>query len=79
MTEKIETNPKASKFKLNKRVRTDKYENIFSKDYTKNWSIEIFIIDSVLKSNHSTDKLKDLNGEKITGSFYQKELVLSML
>ena len=79
MTEKIETNPKASKFKLNERVRTDKYENIFSKDYTENWSIEIFIIDSVLKSNHSTDKLKDLNGEKITGSFYQKELVLSML
>ena len=79
MTEKIETNPKTSKFKLNERVRTDKYENIFSKDYTENWSIEIFIIDSVLKSNHSTDKLKDLNGEKITGSFYQKELVLSML
>ena len=79
MTEKIETNPKASKFKLNERVRTDKYENIFSKDYTENWSIEIFIIDSVLKTNHSTDKLKDLNGEKITGSFYQKELVLSML
>ena len=79
MTEKIETNPKASKFKLNERFRTDKYENIFSKDYTENWSIEIFIIDSVLKSNHSTDKLKELNGEKITGSFYQKELVLSML
>ena len=28
-----------------------KYKNILSKDYTKNWSREVFIIDSVLKTN----------------------------
>ena len=46
LTEKIETNPKAPKFKVNDRVRITKYNNIFSKNCTKNWSREIFIIDS---------------------------------
>ena len=48
-TEKIETNAKAPKFKINDRVRITKYKNMFSKGYTENWSREIFIIDSVLK------------------------------
>ena len=78
LTEKIETNSKAPKFKVNDRVRITKYKNIFSKGYTENWSREIFIIDSVLKTNPWTYKLKDLNGEKIIGSFYEKEL-LSLL
>ena len=34
--ENIQTNPKASKFKVSNRVRITKYKNIFSKDYTKN-------------------------------------------
>ena len=67
------------KFKVNDRVRITKYKNIFSKGYTENWSREIFIIDSVLKTNPWTYKLKDLNGEKIIGSFYEKELLLSIL
>ena len=33
---------------------------------------EIFIIDSVLKANPLTYKIKDLNGEKIIGSFDEK-------
>ena len=49
LTEKIETNPKTLKFKVNDRVRITHYKNIFSKDYTENWSREIFIIDSVWK------------------------------
>ena len=51
LTEKIETNSKAPKFKVNDRVRITKYKNIFSKGYTKNWSREIFIIDNFLKTN----------------------------
>ena len=31
LTEKIETNPKAPKFKVNDRFRITKYKNIFSK------------------------------------------------
>ena len=80
-TENIETNPKSPKSKVNDRVRSTKYKNIFSKGYTENWSREIFIIDSVLKTNPYplTYKIKDLNGEKIIISFYEKELSLSKL
>ena len=77
--EKIETNSKARKFKFKDKARITKYKNIFSKGYTKNWSKEIFLIDSVLKINPWTNKLKDLNGEKIIRSFYEKELLLSIL
>ena len=55
LTEKIQANPK-SKFKVNDRVRITKYNNICIKDYTINWSREIFIIDSVLKTNPWTYK-----------------------
>ena len=79
MNETIETNPKAPKFKSDDRVRITKYKNIFSKGYTKNWSREIFIIDSVSKTNPWTYKIKDLNGEKIIGSFCEKKLLLSKL
>ena len=79
LTENIESNSKALKFKVNDRVRVTKYTNIFSKGYTENWSREIFIIDSVLKTNPWAYKIKDLNGEKIIGSFYEKELLRSIL
>ena len=49
LTEKIETNSKAPKFKGNDRDRTTKKKNIFSKGYTVNQSKEIFIIDYFLK------------------------------
>ena len=44
-----------------------------------NWSRKIFIIDSVLKTNPWLYKIKHLNGEKIIGTFYEKELLLSKL
>ena len=69
---KIETGDKAPKFKVNNTVTINKYKNIFSKKYTGNWSREIFIIDSVLKTNPWIYKIKDLNGEKIIGSFYER-------
>ena len=40
------------KFKIGKSVRITKYNNIFSKGYTENWLKELFVIDSVLKTNH---------------------------
>ena len=55
--------------KLRQILKLLSYQNIFSKDYTKNWSREIFIVDSVLKTNPWFYKTKDLNGEKIIGSF----------
>ena len=79
MTEEIETNPKAPKFKVGGRVRITKDKKFFSKGYSKNWSKEIFFIDSVLKINPWTHKIKNSNGEKIEGSFHEKELLLSNL
>ena len=79
LTEKVETNPKAPKFKVNDRVRITKYKNIFSKGYSESWSKEIFIINSVLKTNPWTYKTKDLNGGKKMQSFYEKKLLWSIL
>ena len=80
MTEKFKINPKALKLKVNDRNKlVIKYKNIFTKGYIENWLREIFIVDSVLKTNPWTYKLLDLNGEKIIGSFYEKEFFLSIL
>ena len=79
MTKEIEINLKVPKFKVNYRVRITKYKNVFSKGCTVNWIREIFIIDSVLKTNPWTFKIKDLNGKKVIGSFYKKELLQSKI
>ena len=57
---------------MNDRVRMTKYTNIFSKGYTDNWWREIFIINSVMKTNNWAYKIKDLNGGEIKGSFYKR-------
>ena len=49
LSEKIETNLKAPKFKVNDRVRITKYKNIFTKDCSENWSRKIFTIDYMLR------------------------------
>ena len=52
---------------------------IFSKGYTKNRPPEIPLTNYVLKTNPWKSKNKDLNGEKIIGSYYEKQLLLSIL
>ena len=79
LSEKIETNPKAPKFKVDDRVRITKYKIIFSKCCTEYWSNKIFITDSALKTNPWKYKIKDLNGENIIQSCYKKELLLNIL
>ena len=71
LTEKTETNPKPPEFKVND-YRITKYKNIFSKAYNENWLREIFFVNSVFKTNLWTYEIKDLNEEKIIGSFYEK-------
>ena len=73
------TDPKAHIFKVSDRVRITKHANIFSKDTKKNWSKEIFVIDSVLKTNPLAYKVAGLNGETIIKHFYEKELLLNEL
>ena len=45
----------------------------YSIEIFQNCSREIFVIDSFLKINLWTYKIKDLNGEKVIKSFYQKD------
>ena len=79
LSEKTELSHKDSKFKVDDRVSITKYKNIFIKGYTENWSKEVFVTDSVLKTSLWTYKMKNLNREKISGSLYEHELLLSKL
>ena len=42
-----ESNKEDPKFEVGDHVRISKYKNIFSKEYTPNWSEEIFIINKI--------------------------------
>ena len=77
--EKIEINLKIPKFGVRDRIIISKYKNIFSKGYNKNCSREIFVIDSVLKTNPWLYRNKDSNKENIIKSFHEKELLFSKL
>ena len=74
-----EHNEKDSRFKVGDRVRISNFKNIFAKGYTPNWITEIFIINKVNDTVPYTYNLKDLNGEEIIGSFYDRELQKSIL
>ena len=67
-------NKKDPKFKVGDHVRISKYKNIFAKGYTPNWSEEVFVINKIKNTVPWTYAINDLNGEEITGSFYEKEL-----
>ena len=69
-----EHDEKDSRFKVGDRVRMSKFENVFAKGYTPNWSTEIFIVDKVNDTVPYTYNLKDLYDEEIIGSFYDREL-----
>ena len=68
------SNKKEPKFKVGGNVEISKYKNIFAKGYTLNWSEEVFVINKIKNTVPWTNAISDLNGEEITGSFYEKEL-----
>ena len=70
----FEITNKKQKFKIGDKVRVSLLKNTFEKGYTSNWSEEIFIIYDIKTSNVHYYYLKDLNGEKLDGTFYQEEL-----
>ena len=69
-----EINNKDTKFKVGDHVRISKYKKIFAKGYMPNWSEEVFVIEKVKNTVLWTYVINDLNGEEITGTFYEKEL-----
>ena len=66
------------RLKVGDRVRIYKYKKHFEKGYETNWTREIFVIDKIINTNPITYKIKDLNDEEITGSFYTNELNKSL-
>ena len=71
---KNEVNDKNPKFKVGDHVRLSKYKNIFAKGYTPSQSEDVFVIKKVKNIVPWTYVITDLNGEEITGTFYEKEL-----
>ena len=69
-----DSNKKDPKFKVGDHFRISKYKNIFAKGYTPNRSEEVFVISKIKNTVPWADVISDLNGKKITGSFYEKEL-----
>jgi len=63
------------KFKVGDRVRIGRKQKDFKKGYLPNFTTEIFVIIKVLKTGPPTYKLNYMNGEEITGSFYEQEMV----
>ena len=66
-------NKKDPKLQFGNHARISKYNNIFAKGYTPNWSGEIFVISKIKNIVRWTYVINDLNCEEITGSFYEKE------
>ena len=68
------SNKKDPKFKIGDHVRISKYKNTIAKGYAPNWSDEAFVVSKIKNAIPWTYVISDLNGEEITGSFYEKEL-----
>ena len=69
-----DSNKKSPKFKVNDHVRISKYKNIFAKIYVPNWLEEVFIVNEIKNTVPWTYTINDLNGGKVIGTFYEKEL-----
>ena len=62
------------KFSVGDKVRISKKKKTFEKGYTTRWTEEIFTIVEVKCTSSVTYKIPDLNGEELTGTFYEPEL-----
>ena len=66
-----------TKLKVGDYVRNADKRNSFSKGYTSNWNRELFKVNEILKTQPSTYKIEDMNGEIIEGKYYEQELLKS--
>ena len=60
--------------KVGDHVRISKYKNVFAKGYTQNMSEEVFVVSKTKDTVPWRYVISDINGEKIAGSFQEKEL-----
>ena len=61
-------------FSVGDKVRLSKKKKTFEKVYTTRWTEEIFTIVEIKRTSPVTYRIADLNGEEITGTFYEPEL-----
>ena len=66
------SNEKDLQFKVGNHVRISKYKNISGKEYTQNWSENVFVVSKIKNTVMWTFVISELNGEPITGIFYEK-------
>ena len=71
---KKEVNDQDHKHIADDHGRISKYQNIFTKGYTPNWSEEVLVIKKIKNAAPWTYVINDLNGEETIGKFYEKEL-----
>lgn len=64
----------ARKLNIGDVVRISKQKTIFSKGYTQNWTTELFKIYKINISTPVTYLLEDMQGNPISGGFYEQEL-----
>ena len=57
------SNKKYPKFKVSDHVRISKYKSIFAKEYTANWSEEVFVVSKSTNTVPWTYVISDLNVE----------------
>lgn len=65
---------KKGNLKVGDFVRISKYKNVFGKGYAENWTREIFKIVHVKQTDPPVYELRDLQNEKILGTFYEPEM-----
>jgi len=65
---------RAPRYKVGDLMRITIADNVFRRGFHRNFTLEIFEIESVLNTNPVTYKLRDMKGEEITGAFYDQEL-----
>ena len=70
----LETYDLKPTFSVVDKVRIGKKKKTFEKGYTTRWTEEIFTIVEVKRLSPVTYRIADLNGEEITGTFYEPEL-----
>ena len=69
-----DSNKKFLNLKLVTMLEFFKIKNIFAKGYTTNWSEEVFVVSKIENTVLWTYVVSALNGQLITGSFYEKKL-----
>ena len=62
------------KFKVGDTVRLARKKNLFEKGYEEGWTEETFTVYKVVPSKPYAYRLKEYDGTKIKGSFYEQEL-----